>query len=264
MYLRYRETDSRRAYRWSIVLFACGLLSKVSIVFAPVVLLFTDLLTGRPLNANTLKTLSPYVGMSLLLGSVALFGKAHQLDGAGIGELLLLGTHSTRFILQKMVMPTGLTLFYPFEGAIAFSEPKLLISVAGTLLLLAMIPLLRKRFHIGSYGIVFFFLLLSPSFLNAWKNGYLDITFDKYVYAAMPGLLLPVGFLLANLLSQKTLRAITIALCILLAPLTFVQARTWRDSTTLLEHNIRLQPSSTHALVNMGTTTYQAGDSEGH
>ncbi len=261
-YLRYGTTDTRRTYWVSLGLFALGLLAKVSIVATPLVFILADAMLRRPFSSKRWKDLAPFFGLSLLFGLIALFGKTQQLDGASPVQLLLLGSHSTAFFLQKLFLPTGLTLFYPYEGSISISEINLMIALIATTALLITGCVLWKRYRIAGFGIGLFFLLLSPSFLNVWKNGYLDIAFDKYAYAALFGLLIFIGFALHDLLKER-LRFAVIVACIVLAPLAFVQAREWEDSETLLGKNIALYPRSTHAMVNLGTTNYESGNSSG-
>jgi 4-amino-4-deoxy-L-arabinose transferase-like glycosyltransferase len=74
----YLKVDSHKKwYVLSILLFALGLLSKISIVVLPVALLLIEDVRGR--RAGSLKRTAPFFGLSLIFGIVAMLGKQHQI-----------------------------------------------------------------------------------------------------------------------------------------------------------------------------------------
>ncbi len=255
-----KEEGRTTTYICSILCFALGLGSKVSIVLAPALLFFINELFSKRREKKYLRPLLPYVGLSALFGIIALAGKEQQLPYLSLFETVLLSAKSAAFYVVKFFFPQDLALFYQHTDSISLTTPSFALSVAFCIGLLALIPLTYRKNRNVSFGVLWYFLLLLPTFLNFWKNGFVDIASDRYAYLALSGLTFAGATLLVVHLRFRPLILGTLAL--LLAGTTYIHTKIWTDSETILRATLRSYPNSTHALVNLGTTMYEKGQPE--
>jgi tetratricopeptide (TPR) repeat protein len=244
----YRETG--RHYLISIVLFALGLLAKVSIVPLPFVLLLTDWLQGRPIDRTCLREKIPYFLLAVLFLGIALYGKSKQASFPTVS--LFLSFVSIPLYLKNFFWPSGLSIFYPFTEELSLTQPQIL----GGLLLIIGLSIAAwwslRRTRVLAFGWVFFLLLLVPSFVNVVKGGAhgfydLYIGSDRYAYLASIGILVPLG----SLLSTRWL-TVLLPIILVLAVATFRQSLTWHSSEALFAQVIRHHENSHVAYNNLG------------
>ncbi len=279
-FLRYRTTEksglpreARRAkwgwYVLSMVSFGLGLLSKVSILTAPLVLIMMDWQQERHGFRRSLRDALPFFSLSVLFGVVSLFGKIPQ--SMFISDKLLIGARATMLLLQKLLLPWGLTVFYPYTQPISVTTPDLFFSVVAVLLVTAVCFWTVRFSRWPLFAWVIFLLLVIPSFTNIakGKNYLLDIyvTTDRYAYAASLGPLLLAGLFfdrmrtacsrgIACYAPTTALASVTIILSIL----AYRQSLTWKDSEALFRHAIAVSPNSYIAHQNLGTIIGERGD----
>ncbi|NOS68019.1 MAG: phospholipid carrier-dependent glycosyltransferase, partial [Candidatus Peribacteraceae bacterium] len=74
-FLRWRTDDDRRWYVLALASFLFGLLSKVSILGLPFLLLLSDWHASRKFTKNSLLSSLPFFLLSIVFGYVAVFGK---------------------------------------------------------------------------------------------------------------------------------------------------------------------------------------------
>jgi len=231
--------------RWSIGAFFFGLLSKVTIVALPLVLLLVDVWEGRTVDRQNIRSKWAYFLLSIVFGAVALFGKSKPLGVLSLLDYPLLFAKSLLFTLEKFFVPTGFSPVYAQLTPITiyapeFFVPLLLLGTAGTALFL-----LRKRLHILAWCAAWFLLLFAPSFLAFVKNGYVLFASDRYAYLPGIGVFFFVGILFASVASQSKKMSVTVssagivilAGCFLLSR---HQAGYWGNSGTLMQRAIAL------------------------
>ncbi len=198
----FDELTMTRCWYWgSVLLHLLGLLAKVSIAPLPLVLLLLEwFLPRHPLPAirprahgreagesrvRGFRSLLPFFALSILFVGIALIGKESQVRS--IGVTLLAPFVAIPFYLRKLVIPTGLSILYPFTDELTIMHPAVLagLFIASVLTLFAVWSLRWTRGIAGALGI--FFLLLAPSFLNVARRGdggIVDIIVasDRYMY----------------------------------------------------------------------------------
>lgn len=266
LYLKFSESEKRRDYILSIVTFALALGAKVSVVFLPFVLLFTDWFTGRELNFKNLKEKSPFFLLSLIFGIIALLGKQAQIAGLTLVEQILLAAKGVSFYIWKLVWPTDLSIFHPQSYPIDTTGLDLVAPLVLLVLLIFVALISLKRRGVLFFGIATFLVMLVPTFATFWKNGFVYFASERYAYSALFGIFFLLSFmfvpLIIRLIEKRTWMEVPVMaggllLGLFLAFFSVAQAGTFENGETLLRHALALHSDSAHALNNLGTTLYQ-------
>ncbi|MDO8468663.1 MAG: tetratricopeptide repeat protein [Candidatus Peribacter sp.] len=269
LFLIYREKEVRRFLIWSVVCFLLALLSKVSVLMLPFILLFVDAGEGRRFSWAAWKEKIPFFGLSLLFGLIALFGKQAQLSSLSVFEKGLLACKATVFYLRALFWPSGLTIFHLQEMPLALSHPDLWAPPLIVLALLIITFFSFRRHRVVFFGIAFYLLLLLPSFITFWKNGFVYFASERYAYVPMVGILFALGAVilppLRKALQRRPAFGRIIGLTggmlfvVTLGGLTLQQSLTWHDPVMLNERALLINPRSAHALNNLGSANFAAG-----
>ncbi|MBU0766975.1 tetratricopeptide repeat protein [Patescibacteria group bacterium] len=266
LYLKFSESSKRRDYIMSIIVFALALGAKVSVVFLPFVLIFTDLFIGKELNLKNLKEKSPFFLLSLIFGIIALLGKQTQLASLTLVEQILLSAKGVSFYPWKLVWPTELSIFHPQSYPIDATSLDLVAPFILLILLIVIALISLKRRGAFFFGIATFLVMLVPTFATFWKNGFVYFASERYAYSALFGIFFLLSFvcvpLIIRLIGKRTKMEVPIMaggllLGLFLAFESVALAHTFENGETLLRHALTLNPDSTHALNNLGTTLYQ-------
>jgi tetratricopeptide (TPR) repeat protein len=260
-YLSYRESEGRRPYIWSLVFFLLGLLSKVVVITLPLVLILLDLLERRRFDRRAIVEKLPYLGLSVLFGIVAYFGKTHLVESTTLLTKILMAAKSTVFYLWKFVVPTKLSVLYVQPGIPPLTSPDVLLAfaVTGLLIAAALISLWKRRLLF--FGIAFYLLTVAPTFINFAKGeGDFYVASDRYAYLPSIGFLfliacalksfLPEESDLPRTLKEKASAGILVILTVLLGFLSYRQSLTWRDTEALFQNVLAHYPDSSYVAYN--------------
>ncbi len=270
-YLRYRTRGGERLLWISVGLFFLGLLSKVMVVTLPVVLLLLDELQRRPRKPSMILDKIPYAILAIIFGVVAVFGKTSVLVSSTYIQKTLMAAKSSVFYLQKFLWPSDFSVVYPYTKIIGFSSPDFYIPVLITLAICIAMALLWNRKRSVSFGLLLFFITLTPTFINFSKGGDVYFASDRYAYIPMMGLLFVVGILAASWLEnaytvrmiafrQRSLALGFLAVITCFGFLSLKQSAVWRNSTALYEHALSLYPDSRAMHNNLGMEQMLSGD----
>lgn len=249
-YLRFKERG--RGYRVSVGLFLLGLLSKVSVAPLPLLLVILDLFEGRIMWREKM----PYIVLSAVFIIVAMVGKAGQM-----GDLLtplLLAFVAVPHYLFKLVLPLNLSVLYPFVEQVSIANTQILIGFFIVVALSIGAWVLRKRMPIVGVAWVLFLLLLAPSFLNVAKGESLYFASDRYMYLPIVAILIMVGTLVREKLSEVVLIIAVIACSIL----TMLHLPTWKSSEALFSQVIAAGYPSHLAISNLAGLRLKKGELE--
>lgn len=240
---------TKKTYWLSIGAFFLGLLSKVSIIFLPFILILIDFYEGRKITKETLIQKIPYFLLSIFFGLVALYGKRDGLEGVTLLQTFLMAARSTVFYLQKLFVPTALSVLYPTGRGIELLFPEYFIPLFILLGIAATLFFFRKNRTI-IFGALFFFLMILPSYQNFAKDGDYFFASDRYAYLGSIGVLFLVGSILfhggGDFRHNYTIQLNSIlssAVVILFGVMAFLQSMVWRDSETLFNHTLRFYPN---------------------
>ncbi|TSC78899.1 MAG: hypothetical protein G01um101425_907 [Candidatus Peregrinibacteria bacterium Gr01-1014_25] len=263
-YLRTRTLFSPRMYWSSVCLFLLGLLAKVTVFTLPVLLLILDWNEGRSGRRMWIEKI-PYVALSIIFGIVAVVGKQHIISLLTPWQTLLMSIESTAFYVQKFAMPVGLSPIYPGTIPDLFST-RVTVSLLALILITVLCALSLRRTRIFFAGWAFFLAAIAPSFMTFTKGSILYLASDRYAYLPSIGLLIIIGggaTILRERLHGNALRT-AVAVCgVVIALLGFLahqQSLRWRDTRTLFEYTVAVEPDAVAAHTNLGLFYAKSGD----
>jgi Tfp pilus assembly protein PilF len=267
-YIRSAErTGSRRWYWTSVLLFACALLSKATVVTLPAVLLIVNVYPLHRITADDHRIASlravaieilPFVLLStatMVLSVVAL----HPGDQLRLSSKLAVSAFSLSFYLWKTVMPTALSPLYEMPRVIDPLSARYLASYATALLVTLAVVAWRQRWpSLAAAWIAF--VVLSLPMLGIIQNGP-QIAADRYTYHSAPALALLAGVAVIHALQRlrvERMRVVGAVAALLLVALTWQQCGVWRDSSSLWARVLALDPHSAYAHSASATLLFHA------
>ena len=264
-YIRYLGGKGRYPFIWSLVMFLLALGAKASVIMLPLILVLVDLWYRRKIRIEMIIDKIPFALLSVLFGVIAILGKQMQLVGLSLAQKLFLSAKGSVFYIEKLIWPSKLNIFYPQEFPFEVFTAELIfyVAVLSVGAVLALMSLRRNR--IVFFGVTFFMLMLIPTFATFWKNGFVYYATDRYPYAAQFGLILIVAFTLVPrirswaIVNDKRLNAVVglgIVFGIFVSFLSMKQLDAWKDSEALFRNALKYNPTSVHALNNLGTSLY--------
>ncbi len=245
LYLSFLQTEKRKWLWMSALLFALSLLSKVSGILLPLVLLLLDWQRQRQPSLRVFVEKAPFFLLSLVFGIIGIAGKLqvpaapsqqiYEVTSANTAPLID-GLWEMFFLLGKFIWPHPLAILHPLS---AFSpmQPSVL---AALLLVSAAVAFGWYRGNIRNvlFGLGFAALFVLPSL--GLSHVYLPS--EKYLYLSLTGLLF--SFASAFFPSPTRNRTPTQALFLIVlislltltsAVLTSSRSLTWHDSSTLFQ-----------------------------
>ncbi|HSK38594.1 MAG TPA: hypothetical protein VK943_02395, partial [Arenibaculum sp.] len=236
----------------ALLAFAASLLGKATGVTLPIALFVMDVYPLRRFKGGIGRAFAaenrhlwieklPWFALSLVAGIVAVVGQERSgalksVDTFGVAERVGLTFYATGFYLWKMVAPFGLSPLYEMrEDFNAFQYPSVIFVIGAVVVAMALI-LLRRRWPAGRAAFAAYFILIAP-LSGAARAGH-QLAADRYTYmATMPWVFMAgAALLIAPFRSRNQTLAAAALLAALLAVLTFVHSRIWRDSVSLWTH----------------------------
>jgi Flp pilus assembly protein TadD len=267
LYLRAIEQPERfrRWYGLALVAFVCALLSKATSVTVPAVLLLLNVYPLRRLSRATtagkagwfrsraIRELVPFValaGAAAVLSIVALHPPA-QLNTA---QKVAVSGYGLVFYLWKTILPIELSPVYEMPQRV---DPGGARFVASYILLLAVgvcLWMVRRRLPGLVAAVIAFFVIVFP-LLGIVQNGP-QIAADRYTYHAAPALAVLLGAAMARQPRRIAAAAGTLILLIL-ATVTWNQARVWHDTKTLWSRVLEVDEESSVGHVGMANVLFK-------
>jgi tetratricopeptide (TPR) repeat protein len=231
----------------SLGFFLVACLAKSAAVVLPLTLVVLDWWKKRALTQKTLLEKAPFFLISLGFGILTIYSRqfAGQLDQPAEYTLLdrgLMACHSIVFYWKKLLFPTGLSIWYPFEktnGAWSWDY------YAAPLILLGVLFAAwrsRNAWPVLWLGLLFY---LSNIILSLpWATfGTFELRSDRYNYLAGIGIFAILAHLPDYLKSRKpewsnsaTMALMGLAFVWLLT--SALRVRDWKDTTTLINKAI--------------------------
>ena len=284
-YLHFIASGHLRHYGLSLLLLMLGMLSKTTIAAFPMTLLIWHWWQQGRLSHGDIMKVLPFLLMTVCI-SVADWsyykGLEHiSFDYSSI-ERVLIAARAIWFYVGKLFWPVELAVIYPFwevDVVDPFGWGCLLAVVLVTVLLWYF------RYRIGRgplAGALFFMVTLSPV-LGFIDYGYMQFSLvaDRYQYLAGIGIIATIVGGTAHWLGkpsyslndlsgnnpptnnpsnpQRKFAILMVIPLIILAMLTYQQARIYRHSGTFFKHIIALNPQARRAHHNLGNYLKSAG-----
>ncbi len=257
-YVFYLRTEGSKKTFWYasvLVLFALSLLAKSVAVTLPVTLFGIDFLEKRKLSAAFFLEKIPLFGLALLFGLLSIRAQkdvgAMTLDAHfNFIERAALGCYALCTYLWKVVIPVGLSNFYPYPLKVADALPAsyygyLAIVVA---LIVAIVVFARKN-RVVLFGVGFFIvnIVLLLQFIPVGGA----IISDRYGYIPYLGLFFIVGWYVSNYFevkekipTGKILLGITVVYSLVLGAMTNERCKDWYDAVSLWKDDIEKHPEA--------------------
>ena len=261
-YILYRSQNRPLLRTISIVCFALGLLSKVSIALLPILLFLYEWRLGRDLRSGKLWiSIIPYALLSLLFIVVAFVGKQEVLSELSVIEGLLIAAKSTVFYLQKFLLPTNLSVLYPYTKSVTITAADFWIPVLCIGVLVPGVIATLKYTKEITFGFGMFLIMLIPSFFNFTRASDIYFASDRYAYIPIFGLLCVLAYVLKRMRMRFVAPAliIGIAACVIL---THIQVAVWRTTETLFQQAIDVYPNAHVAFNKVGAAHMDRGETD--
>jgi Tfp pilus assembly protein PilF len=245
-----------------------ALLAKPTAVVVPLMAAVLDVtLLGRSWRAS-LRALVPWVVVALVFGVLVVQGQAEALrDAPPPWTRPLIAVDALAFYARLLVAPVALGPDYgrtPSAVLDAGWTHAALLGVAA-LVVLAVVWRARRPWLTASVSLFVAGLLpvlgLTPFLFQRYST-----VADRYCYLALLGPALALAALAARPSGSHGRRPATLALAaVVLAVLGVLSARqltVWRDSPSLLQHGVRVNPSSWALYENLGGVLADRNDLE--
>jgi len=250
------------AYLVVLALFLGALLSKGLAFVLPGVALLLDAWPLRRARdtrgvVSAVVEKLPLVVLAVLFARIAIWGQASSpsliasMADHPLGERVLQAGYGLVFYLRKTLLPVSLSPYYELPDTLRLSEPRFFLSLLAVAAVTIGLFLVRKRAPALLAGWVAYAISIAPV-LGFSQTGP-QIVADRYSYlACLPFALLAGGAVLGWNLRGPLAAAVPLAVVAVLAGATFAQSRAWRNSTTLWEHAVAIDPDVGMNLLNLG------------
>ncbi|MHC4605515.1 MAG: tetratricopeptide repeat protein [Planctomycetota bacterium] len=277
----HMQKEKRWGGRWgkwfviSLAFCACSLLSKAWAVTIPAVLLIIDAYPLKRWSAwrTALLEKVPYAVLAVGVAVAALMaqrasGAMIAMEEHGVVGRTMQAAYGLCFYLWKTIAPEGLYPLYllprgePLTGGVFLGCAALVAAVT----VCAVVDRRRTPAFLASW--VAYVVIASPvlGFLQSGPQ----IAADRYTYlACMPlGVLAAYGALaLWRARSSVKLAAmvvpVSVGVLLVFGILTVRQSSQWKDSLSLWEHAVRVDPDNYYSLIQRGLARRKAGDLKG-
>jgi protein O-mannosyl-transferase len=271
-YLKFDRTKKLAPYTIALILFVLGLMSKSVIATLPVALLVVFWWKRGEISwKQDMLPLFPFfiIGMAAGLFTAWVERKLIGAEGSEFNfsmvERVLIAGRAIWFYLSKLFWPADLIFVYP-RWQVSQTVWWQYLYPAATLLLLAALGWLSRRWRGPLAGLLFFIVTLFPvlGFLNVYPFRY-SLVADHFLYLASLGIMVLVSagiallFAHGRLWHRPTGYVLCVALLASLTTLTWRQSAMYIDVETLWQTTIERNPNAWMAHNNLGTVLLQKG-----
>jgi hypothetical protein len=259
-YLRFAQDGKRVAYPTATILFVAAMLSKPSaMMVALIVVLIDRFLLGREWKV-VLRCLAPWFGLALVCAVVARI--AQDVTGVPAAPLWarpLIALDSLAFYTYKLICPIRLAVDYGHRPAVVLANGLHLWTWSIPAAIGVTLWWNRRRARPIAVGALIFVAATLPVLgLATFQYQFASTTADHYVYLAMLGPALMVGWLVHRWQTGGVMIAVALLIG-LMGIRSIVQARLWMDDVSLFENAVSVNPTSRLALNNLGHAYQVAG-----
>ncbi len=276
VYLNFDKRRDRLSYLLSLGLFILGLLSKSVIATLPAVLLVVFWWRkGRLRWKVDVLPLLPFFFVGIASGLFTAWVERRFIGAEGTSfdlsmvERGLIAGRVLWFYFFKLLWPANLVFTYPRWHVSQLIWWQYLFPL-GAALVVAGLFLLRKRSRAPLAGVLIFAGTLFPvlGFVNVYPFLYSYVA-DHFQYIASVGIITlfaaGISLLVRRYAARNRLIAygVPVGLLLVLATLTWRQARTYREAQTLYQVTLQRNPASWMAHNNLGIILSEQGDLAG-
>jgi len=277
-YLNFERSRRHATYAVALALFVCALLTKTATATLPVALAVASTWRRWPARVRDFAPLAPFVFVAFALASITVFLERNLVAvvspdfGFAWWQRLLIAARALQFYPWKLLCPYPLIFSYPRFDV----ETASLQSVWPLVTLAIVVAGLAMLWRRGQRGIACAALVYAVTIFPAL--GFFDVyafrfsfVADHFQYLASIGILVllaQAGWWLFGKISaakrspriRRAAHCTAAGVVLVLAALTWNQARAYRDEATLWKDTIAKNPDSWIAHHNLATLRSTEGD----
>jgi Flp pilus assembly protein TadD len=269
LYLKFSDGVAGRGWMYAAAtaLFVLSTLAKPSTIVLPLIAAVIELaLRGRRWR-DVATPLGAWLALAMLPAvATALMPQHGSTVGGGVPPWArpLVAGDIVSFYLAKLLLPYDLAPDYGRSPRWLMARPAILFTawiVPASLLLAAWLG--RRRWPWGLASLLVFLLGVAPMLgLKGFDMQFYSSVADRYVYLAMLGAALGVGWAMSLAAGRKSVMAWAAAAVVLLAfvVLTHAQARRWHDTVRLFSYTLQVNSRSAIANRVLGFVLSQRGE----
>lgn len=262
-YKLYTEKNGIIYYLLVLLIYILGLLAKPSIVTLPFILLLLDywpLERLKIFHKNNLKILILEKIPFLILSGASVFitikSIGHFVSNEYVSFIYRIQHATLGYIIYlfKLIWPYNLSIFYPRPMNIPIFVT--LISAVVIVSITTIIFVLRKEKYL-TVGWLWFLGTLIPV-MGFVQAGLVGLIADRYAYVPFIGLYTMMIWGISKLLerykvSKSYILPVFILFVLNLTVTSWVYLQNWKNSLTIFEHAIKVNPENALAHNNLGT-----------
>jgi len=264
-YVRYVRRGRGYVYGVCLVTFILALMSKPTSVPLPLLMLVLDYWPLNRLNKRAVIEKIPFFVLSLIFAFITVKSQEQTAKVVmpydyGMMKVILVVCHNIIVYLYKIVLPSGLSLYYAFPQD-PLRVTMMWVGLVGTSILTGLLTVSLRWTRALSSGCLFFFMAIFPALgVIGFTN---VIVADRFIYLPIVGLLLIMAAFLIWLwdgtqrYSRKGLLQVLICVGVVAAVgieilLTRTALGYWQDRETLLKGMLQMAPQETELHINYG------------
>jgi len=252
----------------SSMAFAASLFSKATGFTLPVVLLLLDVWPLRRFapgqTASVLREKIPFFAIMIVSVVLTLVAQDHanaiySLESYPLARSLSMPGYRVSFYVVKSLLPISLTPWNPYQPGFGPREILGWLLLAG---ITALLVLRRATIPGATVAWLAFAVMIAPV-SGIVQAGFLFAAADRYTYLpCLPFAAIAAGGLMAGArrFPARGIAAGAAVVLLTLSILTWRQTLIWKDSLSLWDHALRLNPNSYLPYNNRGTAKYEKGD----
>jgi protein O-mannosyl-transferase len=170
----------------------------------------------------------------------------------------LIACDSLAFYLRKLVWPTNLCIDYGRTPTVALREKWIGGSCLMAVTIIIALILLPKRVSVLRAGSLVFLAGALPTLgLTGFIMQFYSTTADHYLYWAMLGPAIAIGWALTAYATSPAIRVGVVGVIALLGVLSFRQGAVWKDDFSLNRHAVEVNPNSFLGYNNLGNAYHR-------
>lgn len=269
----YYQKNKKRIYYWlCFFAFILALLSKVTAVTLPFILLIIDYYNKRKMDKEALFEKIPFFELSLIFSLIgiytqATFGTILKTTLLSLFYRIIIPFYTLTFYIEKLFFPINLSCRYPYPRIEEIMSIRYLISPFIVVALAASAVFSKRHTRKIIFGALFFLIAILPVLqLIPWGN---SIAGDRHTYFALIGLFYLIGefmrWLYSNIKKTVEIKKICfiiflVMVAVILSSLSWQRNKVWKNSVTLWSDALKKYPDSTIAYNNRGAAYIDQGD----
>jgi len=266
LYIKSIQEKKKALYAASLLCVILSFFCKENAVSLPVMIVLYQWYFGEE-EKFPWKRIGPYFLTLLVFPIVWLMPRLSTIkdffhgtsNGMSVTDYALTQSRVILTYLKLLIVPLHQRIEYDYTLVTRLDVPTFLsISLIGALIAIAFV--LRQRFRLMSFGVLWFFLTLMPE-SSFWPNN--DLVYEHRAYLPLVGFAIFLSTLIFSLFNgDKRSVAIRILFIFLLvySILTYQRNQVWRDELSLWDNTVHESPRSWRAYLNRGAAYQNQGD----